>query len=607
MKKLFRTLIYSFKLAPGLVAAELFRQISAATIPFISLYYTGKILDMLIIASSQAEIWDEALIFIILTACLSLIKYLATNLSNVFSFVANANLQRSIINKNLLLDYEQMEDIKYKTLLKQAEDGSNGSGGFTSFVISFFDGVVKNVLVIVYAFVLFAKAFTSIESTSTDRLFLFLNSPYSFLAVLGLLVLVLLLTILSMGEVNKFMYQFYLDNVKTNRNFAYSLSLVEDYKLAKDVRIYSLHNIIHSMIAKDNESVDNIYKKACVYERKINIKILLANAILLLASYLYVGAKAFYGIITVGSIITLVGAISSLSEAISSAIENIAQMILQVKYISNYFEYMDIKTGDEKEKKAIPSSGKGIISFNHVFFKYPNTDTYALKDVSFTIEPNKKMAIVGRNGAGKSTIIKLIARFYHPTDGQITLDGVDIEEYEFYSYQKLLGILFQDFSLFAFPLKENVSSLPSEITDNNRVEKSLDLVGFDYTDKNKLPKGLDNYIFHDLEDGAELSGGEQQKVAIARALYKDSPIILLDEPTSALDPKSELVVYNSIEKLVNNRTSLFISHRMSSTKFCDSIIVLDKGQIVQTGTHRSLLAQEGIYKKMFNEQAKYYR
>jgi ATP-binding cassette subfamily B protein len=230
-----------------------------------------------------------------------------------------------------------------------------------------------------------------------------------------------------------------------------------------------------------------------------------------------------------------------------------------------------------------------------------------LEDVSFKIPVNKKLAIVGRNGAGKSTIIKLIARFYLPERGEIDLDGVNINNFDFYEYQDKLGILFQDFSLFAFTLEENVASLPLSEVNEEKVKNNLDLVAYDYGNTKKLPKGLKTYLYNNIEEGCELSGGEEQKIGIARALYKNSPVILLDEPTSALDPLSEQTVYNSIEKLVKNRTSVFISHRMSSTKFCDNIIVLDKGKVIQEGTHEELMMDKnGIYATMFNEQAKYY-
>ncbi|MCI2069350.1 MAG: ABC transporter ATP-binding protein/permease [Bacilli bacterium] len=605
MKTLFKALKYGFKLSPLFTFAVLIEDITSPAIPFVSFYFGGKILDMLLNGSSYEETMKVAILLISLVTLLTLLSRISIIYQNAESETLNEKLKTLIADKALSLSYGKLESKDLKAILTKAEEGANGSGSFASLINVSLSSVFKGVMTVIYSVILFRQAFISIDKTSSDPWFNFLNNPYSFLVIIGLIVFMVIISVFLMSIINKVMYTFYLENTNINRRYSYFYTIMEDYRYAKDIRIYRLKDLFGSILDGQGAIMKERYGKLGRIEGWINALVTAANSLILLCSYLYVGAKAYYGIISVGAIISLVGAISTFADSLGNTMGGIAQTLLQLKYISNYFAYIEAEDQDDKGEK-VSADSKGIIEFKHVYFKYPNTDTYALEDVSFRIDPKKKLGIVGRNGAGKSTIIKLIARFYLPEKGEIDYDGKNIDTFDFASYQKVLGILFQDFSLFGFKLKENVAASANDI-DEEKVKKCLDLTGYDYNNIKKLPHGLDNYLYNYIEDGTELSGGEAQKIAIARALYKDSPIILLDEPTSALDPLSELTVYQSIEKLVNDRTSVFISHRMSSTKFCDHIIVLDKGHIIQEGDHQSLMKDEkGIYATMFNEQAKYY-
>lgn len=228
-----------------------------------------------------------------------------------------------------------------------------------------------------------------------------------------------------------------------------------------------------------------------------------------------------------------------------------------------------------------------------------------MQNVSLKITLKDKLACVGRNGAGKTTFIKLLCRLYDPCEGYITLNGIDIRKYDYLEYLKLFSVVFQDFSLFAFPLKENIACSMEGNLD--MVWECIDKVNI--RDKVEMMKQqLDTmlYQYYD-EEGEEVSGGEAQKIAIARALYKDGPFVVLDEPTAALDPISEYEIYSHFNTLVEDKTSIFISHRMSSCRFCDDIIVFDKGKIIQRGNHQTLMKDEkNVYASMWNAQAKYY-
>lgn len=245
------------------------------------------------------------------------------------------------------------------------------------------------------------------------------------------------------------------------------------------------------------------------------------------------------------------------------------------------------------------------IEFIHVSFQYPGTDVYALKNINIKIKSGKRFAVVGMNGSGKTTLIKLLCRLYEPTAGKITLNGIDIQDYKLDEYMALFGVVFQDFKLFSFTLAQNIAANP--IIDKNFAELCLVRSGLSERIR-AMPQGLDTPIHKDFdEDGIEISGGEAQKIALARALYKNAPFIVLDEPTAALDPIAEYEIFNHFNQIIENKTAIYISHRLSSCRFCNDIIVLHDGELIQYGSHETLLADtSGKYFELWHAQAQYY-
>ena len=297
------------------------------------------------------------------------------------------------------------------------------------------------------------------------------------------------------------------------------------------------------------------------------------------------------------------------------AIRGIVDSYLEMTYTSSVLKYyIDFVEdfNDENNRLLDPSdndlkiSNKACdIEFKNVSFKYPNTDKYILKDISVKIKAREHLAIVGQNGAGKTTFIKLLCHLYDNYEGEIRINGRDVRKYNFVDYVRMLSVVFQDYRLFAFTIKENVTVFEDK---NINIEETYTIAGID-----KWIEGLDEkdktYIYKMfVENGIEPSGGESQKLAIARALYKNAPIVVLDEPTAALDPISENEVYKNFDKLVYGKTAIYISHRLSSCKFCDRIIVFNKGSIVEMGSHDELMKNtRGLYYNMYNTQAKHYK
>ena len=248
---------------------------------------------------------------------------------------------------------------------------------------------------------------------------------------------------------------------------------------------------------------------------------------------------------------------------------------------------------------------KFSVEFEHVSFKYPGSEEYVIKDLNLNFVIGERMAIVGKNGSGKTTFIKLLCRLYDVTEGSIKVNGVDIRKYDYQEYCQLFAAVFQDFQMFAFPLGENIAG--GEDVIQEKAVDALNRAGMGER-LERLPGKLDTYVGKEFSDeGITFSGGEKQKMAIARAIYKDAPFVIMDEPTAALDPVSECEVFAGFDRMVGNKTAIYISHRLASCRFCQDIIVFDGGQVVQRGSHEELEAQEGLYRELWETQAKYYQ
>jgi ATP-binding cassette subfamily B protein len=332
-----------------------------------------------------------------------------------------------------------------------------------------------------------------------------------------------------------------------------------------------------------------------------------------MAVYGVVGFLAIRDVIGIGNVVMMDSAVTMLIAAFSELAMIFTDLRNNNVHLLNYFRYMDMeeeKTETEKEETAAPSPRSGgdqpcEIVFEKVSFQYPGSRTMVLQDINLRVLPGEKLAIVGENGSGKTTLIKLLCRLYRPTSGQILLNGVDIWNYPYEQYIRKIATVFQDFSLFAFSIAENVAA--SREYDGEKVYEALCRAGLQKK-IHKLSKGIRQAISHDYEeDGMDLSGGEAQKAAIARAIYKAAPVVILDEPTAALDPYAEKEIHERFFENLANETMLSISHRLSSCRLCDRIIVLHGGRLVQQGSHRELLREtDGKYARLWEMQAQYY-
>lgn len=399
--------------------------------------------------------------------------------------------------------------------------------------------------------------------------------------------------------------------VEINKNvgiYNYWLDFPKKYKNGKEIRFFGAQKLLCDLSDKhmDESTLSHIEKMGGARRRTL-ISNYVLQAVLMGVFFMFVGVKAYAGLFSVGDLSMFIGVAMSLSSSISM-ISNLPYLLgvecTTINFLKNIVETKPVKpVGNKKlEKKA---DGRYEIEFKNVSFKYPGTDKMILKNISIKLTVGERLAIVGMNGSGKTTFIKLLCRLYDPTEGEILLDGVNIKEYDIYSYMQIFSVVFQDFKLFSFPLDQNVAA--DIECDEERLWDALEKAGIDQRVK-KMPQKEKTSLYKDFDkDGVEISGGEAQKLALARALYRNASFIILDEPTAALDPISEYEIYERFNSFVGDRTAIYISHRLSSCRFCDKIAVFHAGQIIETGTHDELVADESTkYSELWNAQAQYY-
>ncbi|MBQ8396579.1 MAG: ABC transporter ATP-binding protein [Clostridia bacterium] len=321
------------------------------------------------------------------------------------------------------------------------------------------------------------------------------------------------------------------------------------------------------------------------------------------AAYAYLVAQVIGRGMSVADFTMYLGAVT----AFAAALRGVMQAVGEIRAYDLYYAHLDRYLAVPATLRGgtqVPPAGAHTIEFRDVGFRYPGSAVWALRHLNLTLRPGEKLAVVGENGAGKTTLVKLLTRLYAPTEGAILIDGIDAREIDCACYASLFATVLQDYCLFAFSLGENVAL--AQPYDAARIERVLRQVGLGGK-LDSLPRGIDTPVYRRFdEDGFEPSGGEGQKIALARALYRDASIVILDEPTAALDPRAEAELYRRFDELVGGKTAVYISHRLSSARFCDKIAVLDRGELVEYGGHEALMEAGGKYAELFAMQAQYY-
>ena len=602
---LWKSLSLLHKMDKKYIPMQIICQFLATSQTFLAIILGSRILDMVIEKEDFHDIMKVVMIMLFSSALFILIRWGLENILRVSEKVIDSRADQCICDQSLRLDYEILEKKETLDLVKKARDAYSSGGGIYSFCNKF-AAVIESVISGITAMIILAFLFVLVPGKTTV-LGHYLNQWYSGIVVLAALIASSWIRYRGAKNNAQKEQEMFCDSISFNRKFFCFYEFMEKYQWGKDIRLYHMQDYIVEEMEKNAKKLEKRGNKAVKIRGELCLRQSVAGFILSFISYLYVGLKGMLGIVGIGKVVCYVSAINKLSSAINNLLENYVDMKVRAKYISYYYDFLNIK--NRKYEGTLPiekrNDNKYQLEFRNVSFHYPNQEEMAIKNVSLKFTIGEKMAIVGPNGAGKSTFIKLLCRLYDPTEGEILLNGINIQLYDYEEYMHIFSVVFQDYQLFSFSLAENVATSPHYQDD--KIEKCLSQAGFSER-LSTLNEGIRTNIYQMKENGVEISGGEAQKVALARALYKDAPIVILDEPTAALDPISEYDIYKHFDEIVTDKTAVYISHRMSSCRFCQRIVVFEDGSIVQDGNHETLIEEKGgLYEKLWNAQAKYYQ
>ena len=590
-----------YRLEKRLIPTAVIVAVVTAVMPFVNIWFTAKIIDLL---GAGAEMKKLALyigLAVGINALLFFTNYFLGDMYFMYrSLMYNKELQ-TITQKLFKAEYQKLENSDFKELIhKHSEAQDRVFSSFVQFswmMRDFISGALTLLISVIMIFPLLKIGFKTTGDTYFEKP-VFLLTIFAAIAVMAVIILVVA------TQMNKAWFKASDEYSKLDRIFYYFLNMFSDYNTGKEIRLYKEQELIeHTATDKLLTEGEKILKKASLHTAKSSSFVAVLGALVGFGIYLFIGVKGLYGLFGIGSLVLYCGAFMQIINGIMKMAVTFGKTAEMAPLVNYYIEIVNTKDDMTYGTKEFDDS-KFEIEFKNVSFKYPASDTYALKNVNLKIKNGEHLAVVGRNGSGKTTFIKLMCRLYDVTDGEILINGVNIKDYTKESITKLYSVVFQDFKIFSIPLKDNICT--NEKYDGNRLYACLDNSNI-ASRVERLPKKENTYLYKDIDkNGVEISGGEAQKLALARALYKNSPVVILDEPTAALDPVAENEIYTRFNSFVQDKTAIYISHRLSSCVFCTRIAVFDKAHLVETGTHQELLNAGGKYSELWNAQAKYY-
>ncbi len=515
---------------------------------------------------------------------------------------ANVYLNRRMME----LDYEYMESEKIQNRKRDLDEMvRTNDGGGINFLFWRIETVLSYGLNVLVSVCYMVQIISKSDKLAPG------NPVKAVLCGVGFVLLILIAVLASMKRIKTLKKEMFLrteKHIPINREFYwYYDNYLEREAAGKNIRLFRQQPLLEHYLGQ-------LYEKICreihgYYRLEEEVKLVagILQAGALCFVYFYLGIMVINGLLSIGNVILYAGSISVFVNFFSQWIFTLTELATNAKHLKAYFDFLDIP--NRKYQGTLPVEKRNDdqfeLEFRNVSFKYPGSDRYVFKDFSIRFRIGERLAVVGRNGSGKTTFIKLLCRLYDPTEGEILLNGINIKKYDYGEYIGLFSVVFQDFQIISLPLGENVAAAAEY--DEERVLEALEKAGFSKRPR-ELAQGLETVLYTDFDSsGINISGGEAQKIAIARALYHDTSFLILDEPTAALDPLAEYEVYSKFDELVGSKTAVYISHRLSSCRFCNDILVIDGGRAVQRGSHEQLVQdREGLYYRLWSTQAQYY-
>lgn len=570
--------------------------------PFINIYFSARLITLLTQkADTSVIITNIALVLGINVVIFFLASFLNNYNENhrmMLLDLENKKVEEKLYNA----DYALLNDSKFKELLHRHEEAGKSRWArlpyFMWTTLQFTRGVLTTIISFIIIIPLLKVGFVRTGNTFFERP-LFIVTIVAAIAVMAGVILIVA------SKINKSYLEANEKYAELDRIFYSFIDILGDYKTGKEIRLYKEQNLI------DNITTQKILTDGEITLRKISMRtaksssfIAILGALVGFGVYLFIGVKGLFGLFGIGSLVLYCGSFMQIISGIMMFANTLGKLKEILSLARDYFKILEAESTMIYGNRELDLTNGFEIEFNNVSFKYPKSDIYALKQINLKISNGEKLAVVGRNGSGKTTFIKLLCRLYDVDEGEILINGINIKEYTRDSLNKLYSIVFQDYKILSLTVADNISA--NDECDKDMLNSALDKANI--KDRiEAMPQKEKTYLYKDLDkSGVEISGGEAQKLALARALYKDSPIVILDEPTAALDPIAENEIYSRFNSFVENKTAIYISHRLSSCAFCDRIAVFDNAELVETGTHNELISANGRYAELWNAQASYY-
>lgn len=618
-----RSLRLIHKISAGILGMMLLQSALVSLSPFITMYMSSVMINGI---QDRMEL-GQLLVLAAVTITASLLVHLSGSFFRHYINYLQARFwsrcEMVLSGKMMEMDYADVESARIHRLRQQIQDFSNVGGEGIGNVLYQFRELAERALTVIFSIAFVMSLFTARFQGEASGILRFAVSPPA--AVL-LAAAVLANAFAGMGVSRKMMensHNLMRQATDANRVYMYYLeNHIMTYHTGKDVRIYHEAGMLREETKALFDTGVDMMNGQTRNEAKYAGMVALSTVVLSTIVYLFVGLRALAGMIGVGQVVLYIGSISKFTDGFTGLVMALTRLRTNNDVMRVYFEFLDTPAGTEeaaerlagteeaaetpvgtKEAADVPAPHE--VEFCDVSFRYPDSENWVLRHISMKFRMGERLAVVGKNGSGKTTFIKLLCRLYDPTEGCILVDGVDIRHFGMEEYRKLFSVVFQDYKLFSFSLAQNVAA--KRDAEPDRVEACLQRAGFGER-LSRMHDGIHTCLYKDFEEtGVEVSGGEAQKIAIARALYKDAPIIVLDEPTAALDPIAEYEIYSGFNEMIGGRTAIYISHRLSSCRFCDDIVVFNMGELVQRGSHDELAADaDGLYYELWNAQAQHY-
>ena len=564
--------------------------------PFVAIYFMGELINGLYLGKNSEYIFKQVCLLSISILLIEVICQFIGYYEKISIQKASYGQSQKLLEKALRLNYQKLESAEIQELLENIKQSKFQRGDVFSKQAEYTETLLTGIFTTISSMVYIGKFVKEkMEYGVNPGQFILLLVCFMLLVIMTISI-----TIYNGTQHNRYVYKRFTDVGPINRRYSfYRKNIFQNFKYGKEIRLFDESNLIQDEFGKISKEIDTFFRAVGRQESIFRLINIFSNIFMKGLAYIYIGYNSFIHVISVGDVVVYSGAIAQLFAGIIQNIEAITNLKGNEKFLGQYLKFLELSETEQHKGHTINQEWVDIV-FEHVYFKHPNGNAWILENVCSHIPNREHVAMVGLNGSGKTTCVRLLLRLYRPDSGKILLNGKDIWEYNLDEYWKFMSVVFQDFKLFSFSLKQNLLGNKEE---NDTIWQVLHEMGMKEKIEN-MYEGIESCIYKEYDGkGVMISGGEAQKIAVSKALYKNTPMFIMDEPTAALDPLSESQLYEKVNTMMKNKTILYISHRLSSCCFCDKIIVWKDGRIVEMGTHSELLE----YRRLWDAQSDYYR